>query len=141
MTRVYCNITRCEYCRKEGATVFVCGRDEIELMDDNCITFSAHVDMSPEYLISFWKRMSSRQDKHECKKLCENGKRYDMIGLVWFTDQDDRWGTDEILFTEEKSGLGCKGRHIREKNAEKIREKIASVSPVSELPEAEKDDL
>lgn len=141
MARVHCDITQCEYCRKAGVTDFVCVRDEIELIDNNCITFGAHVDMSPEYRISFWKRMSSRQDKHECKQLCENGKRYVMVGLVWFTDQDDRYGTDEIWFTEEKSGLRCKGMDIREENAEKIRKTIASVSPVSELPEAKMDDL
>lgn len=141
MTKVHCNITRCEYCRKEGVTDFVCGRDEIELIDDDCITFGAHVDMSPEYQISFWKRMRSGHDGHECKHMCENGKRYDMIGLVWFTDQDDRWGTDEIWFTEEQSGLRCKGIDIREENAKKIREMSASVLPVSELPEAKKGDL
>ena len=141
MTKVHCNITQCEYCRKVGVTDFVCGCDEIELIDDNCITFGAHVDMSPEYRTSFWKRMSSREDKHECKRLCENGKRYVMIGLVWFTDQDDRWGTDDIWFTEKKSGLRCKGMDIREENAEKIWEKINSVLPVSELPEAEMSDL
>ena len=141
MTKVHCNITQCEYCRKVGVTDFVCGCDEIELIDDNCITFGTHADMSPEYRTSFWKRMSSREDKHECKRLCENGKRYVMIGLVWFTDQDDRWGTDDIWFTEKKSGLRCKGMDIREENAEKIWEKINSVLPVSELPEAEMSDL
>ena len=98
MTRVHCDIAQCEYCRKAGVDSFVCGRDEIELIDGYCIKFVAHVAMSPEYRISFWKRMISREDKHECKQLCENGKRYDMIGLVWFTDQDDRWGVSRSEF-------------------------------------------
>jgi hypothetical protein len=141
MPKVHCDITSCEYCKKDGVTDFICGCDEIELIDEQCITFGAHVDMSPEYRDSFWKRLRSREDQHECKQESVRGKRYEMIGLVWFTDNDDRWGTDELWFTEQRSGLRCQGKDITEERADTIRERINSVCPVTDLPEAALEDL
>lgn len=140
MTKVHCDITTCEYCTKAGVTDFVCGCDEIELIDEQCLTFGSHVDMSPEYREPFLKRLSSREDKHECKAE-RKGKRYDLLGFVWFTDMDDRWGTDEIWFTEQKSGLRCKGIDIKEERIEKIKEIVEAATPVKDLPEATLSDL
>lgn len=140
MTKVHCTDTTCEFWKKHGVGEDgLCGCDEIELDADVCYTYGAHTDISPEYRETFWKRMSSRVDKHECRRDAM-GKRYEMIGLVWFTDQDDRWGTDEIWFTEKYSGLRCQGKDIRDK-AEQIREKVKYVSPVESLPEATINDL
>lgn len=142
MTKVHCQATRCEYWRKDrdGEYCGLCSLEEIELDWDNmCDSYRNHVDLSPEYLEPFWRRMSSRVDKHECRDE-GYGKRYEMIGLVWFTQEDDRWGTDEIWFTEQRSGFRCKGKDISG-NAEIIREKVRSVSPVESLPEATLDDL
>ena len=144
MTKVHCRQKTCEYWRKNGAGDScdgLCSCDEIELDDDiMCFTYGAHTDMSPEYRETFWKRISSREDKHECRQDAM-GKRYEMIGLVWFTDQDDRWGTDEIWFTEQRSGLRCRGRDINDGNAELIWEKIKAIPPVDSLPEAKINDL
>lgn len=142
MTKVHCDITTCEYWKKNGVNPGegLCGCDEIELRDEQCITFGAHTDMSPEYREAFWKRMRSRADGHECKKET-TGKRYDMAGFVWFTEQDDRWGTNEIWFTEQKSGLRVQGKDISEEKAEKIKGKINRILPVELLPDATFDDL
>ena len=142
MTKVWCSWGSCEYCKRYGVNGYgICGSDQIELKDDNCITYGAHTDMSPEYREVFWKRLKSRKDKHECKQRSKKGKRYEMIGLVWFTENDDRWGTDDIWFTEQKSGLRCQGRDINEKRKETILELVNSVCPVEELPEATLDDI
>ena len=141
MPKVHCDITTCEYCKKNGVTDFICKCDEIELIDEQCITFGAHVDMSPEYRETFWKRLSSREDKHQCREECTRGKRYEMIGLVWFTDNDDRWGTDEIWFTERRSGLRCQGKYIKKELADTIKAKISSICPVLDLPEATLEDI
>lgn len=142
MTKVHCQETMCEYWRKDSSREDdgLCSLNEIELDADNmCYSYRAHTDLSPEYRETFWKRMKSWADEHECKNE-GRGKRYEMIGLTWFTDQDDRWGTDEIWFTEQRSGLRCQGKDINE-NAELIREKVESVSPVENLPEAAINDL
>lgn len=136
MTKVYCDMSTCEYCKKAGADDFVCGRDEIEIFDECCYSYNPHVDMSPEYSETFWKRLNSRDDKHECKLEVTRGKRYELISLVWFTDQDDRWGTDEIWFTEQRSGLRCQGKDINLKNAGLIKDKVNSIPSVDTLPEA-----
>ena len=141
MPKVHCNITECEYCKKVGITDFICGCDEIEFVDGECITYGPHIDMSSEYQETFWKRLASRKDGHECKRSAIQGKRYEMIGLVWFTDNDDRWGTDKIWFTEQKSGLACIGGKITEENAVKIRKLVDSVCPVADLPVATEEDL
>ncbi len=141
MTKVYCDISSCEFWKTGDSRGGICDRDEIKLADEQCLSFVEHTYASPEYGESFWKRLRSREDKHECKQKAERGKRYEMIGLVWFTDQDDRWGIEDISFTEEKSGLRCFGRDINDRLAEAIRKKVRSVSPVEELPMAEFNDL
>ena len=142
MTKVHCDLTNCEYWKKNGVTPGegLCGCNEIEFHDEMCITFGAHTDMSPEYREPFWKRISSREDKHLCKKQAQ-GKRYEMIGLVWFTDMDDRWGTDEVWFTEQKTGLRVQGKDINDAHVEVIKNTVETVTPVDELPEATFDDL
>lgn len=141
MTEVHCAETDCEYWKKQGEDGDgLCGCEKIELNADiMCNMFRAHTDLSPEYRETFWKRLRSLKDKHECKQDAR-GKRYEIAGLVWFTDQDDRWGTDGIWFTEQQSGLRCLGKDIRE-HEKLIREKIAEVSPVGSLPEANIDDF
>lgn len=139
MPKVHCDITTCNYCRKNGVTDFICGCDEIEMIDEQCNTFVAYVDMSPKYRETFWKRLASKKDKHECKKKSEKGKRYEMHGYVWFTENDDRWGTDEIWFTEQRSGMCCKGKDIE--RVIQVKEKWESVVPVADLPEAIEEDL
>lgn len=140
MTKVHCDLTMCEYCKKDGVTDFICGCDEIELVDEQCITFGAHVDMCPEYRETFLKRLSSKADKHECWRECNNGKRYEIDGLVFFTDQDDRWGIDDIWFTEKTTGLKISGKYLYQ-HIEDIKERITQVTPVETLPEAKEEDL
>lgn len=60
-----------------------------------------------------------------------------MFGLVWFADQDDRFGIDNVWFTEQKTGLRCKGADISKEMLDKIRDKIEPMVPVVDLPEAE----
>ena len=142
MTKVHCRETTCEYWQKDSSREDdgLCGLDEIEITTDiMCCSYRDHTDMSPEYRETFWKRICSRKDKHECRNE-GRGKRYEMIGLIWFTDQDDRWGTDEIWFTEQRTGLRCKGKDIGG-NAELIRERVGTTSPVESLPEATLADL
>lgn len=138
MTKVRCYTSDCEFWTPGDVRSGFCGRDEIEL-DDTCGDYVNHTDISPEHRKTFWKRVRSRKDKHECKLSCE-GKRFEICGLVWFTDQDDRWGIDELSFTEERSGLRCKGRDINEANIEKIKKILSTVSPVEDLPEATQED-
>ena len=141
MTKVLCDETSCEHCKFEGGTYFVCGCDQIELESGEvCKTYINHTDISPEYRETFWKRMSSREDKHECKKEAR-GKRFEICGLIWFTDSDDRFGTDDIWFTEQRSGLRCQGIDITEEHASLMKKKIESICPVVDLPEATLDDL
>ena len=136
MPKVYCGWFSCEYCKKEGEEDFICGCDEIRYSDD-CMTYISHVEVSSEYCKTFWKKIQSRKDKHECKLKCDKGKRYEMLGLVWFTDQDDRWGIDDVWFTEQKTGLWCKGRDITKEILDKVKDKLEVMIPVVNLPEAE----
>lgn len=141
MTKVRCMLKDCEYWKKTGdGTEGLCGCEEIEMDGDcTCFTCVLHTEVSPEYRETFWKRMKSLDDGHECR-VDVLGKRYEMIGLTWFTEQDDRWGTDEIWFTEQRSGLKCKGKDIAG-HAELIHEKVRAVSPVESLPEESIADL
>lgn len=141
MPKVHCDLTTCEYCKKDGVTDFICGCDEIELVDEQCVTFGAHTDMSREYRETFWKRIKSTKDGHICKKESTQGKRYVMFGLVLFTENDDRWGIDEIWFTEQRSGLRCLGKDLTEENAAMIKSKVDSITPVIDLPEATWNDI
>ena len=128
MTTVKCSYSSCEYC--VGGT---CQRDEIEL-DDSCQDWLDHTDVSPEYCHTFWKHCHTADRKKEYKTEAR-GKRYEILGLVWYTDQDDRNGTDKISFTEEVSGVGIMGKDINEKNLPMIKENIAKVAPVKTLPD------
>lgn len=140
MTKVYCDLDTCEYWKKDDANGGICDMDEINLIDGERGSYVAHTWLAPEYQETFWKRLTSKADQHECRTTAR-GKRYEMIGLVWFTDQDDRWGIEDISFTEKRSGLRCLGKDINDEHAEVIRKKVRAVSPVEALPEAEPNDL
>lgn len=145
MTKVYCPRTDCAYCRPiEGNSIDgLCGRDEIMLDGDlSCFSYDAYTEKAPEYQEVFWKRIMSRSVAgRQCRKKA-TGKRYEKLGLTWFTDEDDRRGTAGLMFTEEVSGLGCKAEFINEGNLDRIRKSIKKAGlPVIELPEATPEDL
>lgn len=140
MPKIHCDLSCCEYAKRYGVGTFICGCDIVELVDGNCMSFGTHVAMSKEYKTPFWKRMRSVKDGHVCKHKSNAGKQYDIIGLTWFTDQDDRWGTDEIWFTEKKTGIRCIGKDI-ERKADVIKEIVSQTSDVKSLPEAKPFDL
>ena len=71
----------------------------------------------------------------EIVRVERQGKRYELLGMTFYTDYDDRWGTDEVEFTEQISGMKCLGKDICEKNRERIMETIRKVGPVESLPE------
>ena len=140
MTKVYCDLTMCEYIKRAGEHDFVCGRDEIELDGCECCEFASHVILSPEYRETFWKRIKSKVDGHICRQECVHGKRYERDGNVYFTHMDDRWGIDNIWFTEEKTGLRLKGSDLGQR-IDEINGKVLSVKPVLSFPEAKEEDL
>lgn len=140
-TTVYCEMETCEYIRMQENGIMICQRPSIELdQDGTCETYDQHSLISPEYQKVFLKRIVSRADRRECK-LPARGKRYEFHGLVWFTDQDDRYGIDELKFTEQRSGLLARGRDIRNPEViDRIRARIQEIEPVEALPEATQDD-
>ena len=140
MTKVYCDLTTCKYIEKAGENDFVCSLNEIELSSEECCEYASYVILSPEYRETFWKRIKSRADGHICRQECNHGKRYERDGNVYFTQQDDRWGIDDIWFTEEKTGLRLKGKDLGQRIGE-INGKILTVKPVMSFPEAQKEDV
>ena len=128
MTKVKCSYSGCEYCTKG-----ICQKEEIEL-DDICLDWLSHVEVSKEYNNIFYKHIRDNKTGKEYKKEAR-GKRYEMLGFVWYTDEDDREGIEEISFTEEVSGMKAQGKSITEENMKKIMEKLTEAKPVKDLPE------
>ena len=104
------------------------------LISDSCLTFTAHTDVDKEYRHEFWKRYLNNENG-KTYRVASRGKRYEMLGFVFYTDEDDRWGIKTVSFTEEKSGLRALGGQITEENIEKIREGIETATPLMDLPE------
>ena len=139
-TEVYCDTTTCEYYKNQR-----CTKDIIELVDDSCLTFGAHTEMSKEYQETFWKALTSRKDGHKCRQEAR-GKRYEFGGIVFFTDQDDRWGLAGLSFTEQVTGYRVPadvltGRKAKPEFLDRVREIIGKVPPVMSLPEADLEDV
>ena len=133
MTKVVCGYSGCEYCARG-----ICQKEEIEI-DDTCLDWVSHVEISKEYNDIFYKHIRDNKTGEEYKKEAR-GKRYEMLGLVWYTDEDDREGIEEISFTEEVSGMRTKGRNITEENLPKIKKMLAEVKPVKDLPETREEE-
>jgi hypothetical protein len=91
------------------------------------------VEVSEEYKNVYWLHCQDENKKEYRKKAL--GKRYEILGLVWYTKEDDRDGIKDIIFTEEKSGVACQGKFITEERLETIKETIEKTKPVMELPE------
>ena len=128
MTKVICDFSACEYWKDN-----VCQLEEIELAD-SCESYVLHTDVCKDHCHTFWKRVRNNEDG-KAYRVESRGKRYKLLGLVWYTDTDDRHGTDTISFTEEISGLRAQGAQIREENIDKIREMIKIEPPLMSLPE------
>ena len=138
MTKVHCDYSSCEFYKKDG--IFgLCQCEEIELEDCDCNSYRDHTEISPEYRETFWKRIKGRKSGKILKQE-GRGKCCEMIGMVWYTEQDDRWGIDEIFFTGARSGLKIKGCDIKEELKPKIRERVLTDPPVQDLEEADLDD-
>lgn len=133
MTKVVCGYSGCEYCARG-----ICQKEEIEI-DDTCLDWVSHVEISKEYNDIFYKHIRDNKTGEEYKKEAR-GKRYEMLGLVWYTDEDDREGIEEISFTEEVSGMRTNGRNITEENLPKIMKMLAEVKPVKDLPETREEE-
>ena len=127
MTTVYCDYTNCEHCSKG-----ICQR-EIIYACDGCEQWVDHVEVSEEYKNVYWLHCQDKNKKEYRKKAL--GKRYEILGLVWYTKEDDRDGIKDIIFTEEKSGVACQGKFITKERLETIKETIEKVKPVMDLPE------
>ena len=127
MTTVYCAYTNCEHCSNG-----ICQKDEIYACD-GCESWVNHVEVSEEYKNVYWTHCHDENKKEYRKKAL--GKRYEILGLVWYTKEDDREGIKDIIFTEEKSGIACQGKFITEERLETIKETIEKTKPVMELPE------
>ena len=127
MTTVYCDYTNCEHCSKG-----ICQK-EIIYAGDVCDSWVDHVEVSEEYKNVYWLHCQDENKKEYRKKAL--GKRYEILGLVWYTKEDDRDGIEDIIFTEEKSGVACQGKFITKERLKTIKETIEKVKPVMELPE------
>ena len=128
MAIVFCDYSACEYWNNQQ-----CQAERIEI-SDSCLTFTAHTDVDKEYRHEFWKRYLNNENG-KTYRVASRGKRYEMLGFVFYTDEDDRWGIKTVSFTEEKSGLRALGGQITEENIEKIREGIETATPLMDLPE------
>lgn len=133
MTKVVCGYSGCEYCARG-----ICQKEEIEIAG-TCLDWVSHVEISKEYNNIFYKHIGDNKTGEEYKKEAR-GKRYEMIGLVWYTDEDDREGIEEISFTEEVSGMRTKGRNITEENLPKIMKVLAETKPVKDLQETREEE-
>lgn len=128
MTKVICDLSSCEYWKDN-----ICQMEEIELID-TCNTYVCHTDICKDYCHTFWKRVRNNEDG-QIYRVEARGKRYELMGFVWYTDEDDRYGTNAISFTEEISGLRAQGGQITEENIEQIKEKMKTEPPLMSLPE------
>ena len=89
--------------------------------------------------------LTSRKDGHKCRQEAR-GKRYEFGGIVFFTDQDDRWGLAGLSFTEQVTGYRVPadvltGRKAKPEFLDRVREIIGKVPPVMSLPEADLEDV
>lgn len=131
MTLIKCTTSQCEYCVKG-----ICSRDEVTFDAGDCEEYLFHPDVCPDYRNTFWKRIKSRKDNIEKRLESNQGKRYEVNGLVFFTEDDDRNGIDEIWFTEERTGRRLLGKYLKPEFTERIRS-MDTDSPLMELPVAD----
>ena len=138
MTRIKCWIRECEY---NSLTEDLCLKDAIEIDENGCEDMILHTEAAKEYRTPYYKQLRSRKDRHRCRKQ-GYGKRIERFGLVFYTEDDDRYGEEEIRVTEESSGYYCgKLADLNEERIAMIREKLKTILPVADLPDATDDDL
>ncbi|CDX01266.1 Hypothetical protein DPCES_1379 [Desulfitobacterium hafniense] len=89
---------------------------------------------APEYQERYFIRVKDTKTRRE-EKARRNGKRLELFGMVFYTENDTRYDKDWWL-TEEKTGLGVSKKYVLE-NPDKVRKVIEEVTPVSELPDEE----
>ena len=129
--QVKCYLRRCASCKDD-----ICTLNEIEIDENGCEMFMAYTDISPEYGDVFYKHFKSRKDGHHCKREC-HGKKIERFGLTFFTTDDDRFEPDRVGLTEEISGyyVGTLDK-LTEKRCEEIKEKLKTIEPVKNSPDA-----
>lgn len=130
--KIKCYLKGCEnHCLYDDS----CTADEIEIDENGCETYIGHTEVAKEYQEPFFKQMKSIKDGHECKQLC-HGKRLTRFGLTFFTQDDDRYGDEDVHVTEEVTGYYCgELSKLTEERCNEIKEKMKDIIPVKERPD------
>ena len=128
---VKCYLRRCAFCKDD-----LCTLGEIEIDENGCETFISYVESAPEYREVFYKHLKSNKDGHLCKREC-HGKKIERFGLTFYTNDDDRFEPERVGLTEEITGYYCGTLDkLTEERCNKIREKIKTIEPVKNVPDA-----
>lgn len=129
---VKCYMRRCANCKDDK-----CSLNEIEIDENGCEMYISYTEVSDDYREVFYKHYKSRADGHACKKEC-HGKRIERCGLSFYTEDDDRFGPENVGLTEEISGyyVGTLDK-MTENRCEEIKNKLKDIEPVKNSPDGE----
>lgn len=126
MTIVRCLDRDCQHNQEDR-----CERDRIEISCGECQNYENCRDQT-RYKNKFWKACVD-QSKVKYRIPCY-GKRVEFGGMVFYTEDDDRW-PDDMRLTEGRTGYACgKFGDIGER-IEKIKEDAKEIPDVVSLPE------
>lgn len=139
MDRVLCDNDACLYNKNRD-----CQKEMIWIEDGECIDFYDYTQKHPDYQNEFYCQIRDPDDG-KLYKVKHKGKRFEFYGHVFYTFSDDRFGLENMWFTEEITGYGMNGRHFlpnldeehKKKYTDGINKMIEKAVPVKDLPEKE----
>ena len=133
---VECYYSNCISWRKANG----CADNSLLIIGDegceNFVSYKAREDYQTEY----WIACLDKETDTKCRRKLK-GKRVEIEGFVFFTEDNIEEGYYECEFTEEKTGVAVPGMlaftptgQLLDEVKEKIIERIANEKPVMELP-------
>ena len=129
---LYCDSNLCIFWQ-EGQ----CQRDELTLYDGECGEYqdiTEGPDYNEEYFIACEHRPKDGGEPIRYRKM-RRGKAYTHDGMIFYTQDDIRFGISGATFTEGYTGYLCKGDDLlNEDSMKRILETRKICPPVMSLP-------
>ena len=129
MTIIKCSNTGCYFRDSNG----YCTSNFREIDDSFCVTETDYTHAAPEYQNEYWIRLQ-KDDKNYRRK--QKGYKYVYRDLVLYTQDDIRYGLDEVFFDEEKTGMRLSTLKMIEEKYDEILQKVKTEPNVMTFPDA-----
>lgn len=129
MIEVYCDNYDCAHCdiNRDCCTLSIL---QIDACGD-CASYEEYIDESPRF--EFWKCMKDKKTKEIFRKK-GSGRKIEIGGLTFYTENSERRSENQTFVTEEKTGASCGSVTEARDNIEKIKYLVSKMRNVLDFP-------